>query len=131
MTIQYASDLHLEMDINTQYLIENPIKKKADILILAGDITYLGVSYLANKVLDQLSDTFDEVLMIPGNHEFYEFCFAIENVFPEFEYKVRENITYYNNKAIVRDDVRILMSTLFAHVSGEKHWLVVVLGKYS
>lgn len=124
MTIQYASDLHLEMNANTQYLLENPIKKAADILILAGDITYLKDSYLANKVLDQLSETFEEILMIPGNHEFYNFCFPIENTFPNFEFKVRDNITYYNNKVIVRDDVRILMSTLFSKVSEQKQWLI-------
>ncbi|MEO9871172.1 metallophosphoesterase [Ekhidna sp.] len=124
MTIQYASDLHLEMDANTQYLLENPIKKVADILILAGDITYLEESYLANKVLDQLSDTFDEVLMIPGNHEFYRFVFPIENIFPDFEFKIRNNITYYNNKVIVRDNVRMLMSTLFSKVSEKKQWSI-------
>lgn len=124
MTLQYASDLHLEMKANTEYLLNNPIKKAADILILAGDITYLEDSYLANKVLDQLSDTFDEVMMIPGNHEFYKFCFPIEKTFPEFEFKVRENIRYYNNRTVVRGDIRILFSTLFSKVTDKRSWQI-------
>lgn len=124
MTFQYASDLHLEMKANTEYLLNNPIKKAADILVLAGDITYLNDSYLANKVLDQLSDTFDEVMMIPGNHEFYKFCFPIEKTFPEFEFKVRENISYYNNKVIERGDMRILLSTLFSKVTDKRSWQI-------
>ncbi len=123
MNVQYASDLHLEMDANTQYLLENPLRKSADILILVGDITYLNDSYLGNKVLDQLSETYVQVLMIPGNHEFYNFCFPIEKTFPDFEFKVRDNVTYYNNKAIVLDDIRILMSTLFSRIPEKKQWL--------
>lgn len=124
MTIQYASDLHLEMEANTQFLLRNPIKKAADVLVLAGDVTYLKESYLANKVLDQLSDTFEEVFMIPGNHEFYNFSSPIKNVFPDFEFKVRENITYFNNRVIVRDNIRILLTSLFSYVSEKKEWII-------
>ena len=38
MKIQYTSDLHLEFEENTDYLIWNPLKVTGDILILASDI---------------------------------------------------------------------------------------------
>jgi len=46
MKIQYASDLHLEFSDNWSYLKKNPIKVVGDILVLVGDIGYLGDMYL-------------------------------------------------------------------------------------
>ena len=72
MTIQYASDLHLEFRDNTRYLSDNPIKPVRDILILAGDIGYLDDdSYSVHTFWDWVADNFRQTLVIPGNHEFY------------------------------------------------------------
>ena len=39
MKLQYCSDLHLEFRENREFIKENPLQVKGDILLLAGDIT--------------------------------------------------------------------------------------------
>ncbi len=88
MKIQYASDLHLEMGTNKKFIKENPLQPKADILLLAGDITRLEDSSFEDEVFDRWSNDFKQVYMIPGNHEFYGKCFPISQTLPIMEIKV-------------------------------------------
>lgn len=86
MKIQYASDLHLEFHENSHWLKENPLIPVDDVLILAGDIGYLGdENYSRHPFWDWCADNYQQTVVIPGNHEFYEisgvifFSIAIRN----------------------------------------------------
>ena len=62
MKIQYASDLHLEFADNWRYLKAHPLEVTGDILLLAGDIGYLGDdNYSKHPFWDWASENYKEV----------------------------------------------------------------------
>ena len=71
--LQYASDLHLEFAENGSYIKHNPLQVAGDVLVLAGDIGYIGdENYSRHPFWDWASDNYKQVIVVPGNHEFYK-----------------------------------------------------------
>ena len=74
MKIQYASDLHLEFGENSKWLKDNPLIPSANILVLAGDIGYLGdANYRTHPFWDWASQNYKQVVVVSCNHELYTF----------------------------------------------------------
>ena len=71
MSIQIASDLHIEVRNNNNPDIKDYITPSANILILAGDIGSLYKISQLKYFLTQATKLFMAVLYIPGNHEYY------------------------------------------------------------
>lgn len=89
MKIQYASDLHLEFGENSKWLKSHPMKAEGDILILAGDIGYLGdANYMTHPFWDWASENFKQVIVVPGNHELYKY-FDINELHEGWKLEVR------------------------------------------
>lgn len=119
MKIQYASDLHLEFSENWRYLCDNPLEVDGDILILAGDIGYLGdQNYQNHPFWDWASENYRQVLVVPGNHEFYKY-YDLSKMEDGTEGEIRKNVHYYYNKVVRIEDVDFILSTLWALVSKE------------
>lgn len=116
MKIQYASDLHLEFADNWRYLKQNPLEKAGDILVLAGDIGYIGdENYSMHPFWNMVADQYQQVLVIPGNHEFYKY-YDISSL-PDGELlRIRPNIKVYYNAVVKIDNVEFILSTLWAHI---------------
>lgn len=117
MTIQYASDLHLEFADNWRYLRDNPLEVKGDILVLAGDIGYLGDdNYSKHPFWDWASENFKEVIVCMGNHEFYKY-YDIANLHDGFCVEIRKNVHSYYNSVVSMDGVDIIISTLWSSIA--------------
>lgn len=116
MTIQYAGDLHIEMQPNRVWLFEHGLQPVGDILALAGDIAYLGDRQLLhNEYFDKLSDNYEQVYIVPGNHEYYR-GYELRDTLFDFELNIRDNVRYLNNRSVVIGDTELFFTTLWSKV---------------
>lgn len=116
MRIQYASDLHLEFADNWRYLREHPLEVNGDILILAGDIGYLSdQNYHIHPFWDWASENYQQVLVVPGNHEFYKF-YDLASMKDGEVCEIRKNVHCFYNQVVRIDDVDFILSTLWSHI---------------
>lgn len=105
MKIQYASDLHLEFADNWRYLKENPLQVTGDILVLAGDIGYLGdENYSKHPFWDWASENYQQVIVCMGNHEFYKY-YDIAKLNDGFCLEIRPNVHSYYNAVVRIEDI--------------------------
>ena len=119
MKIQYASDLHLEFAENWRYLKDNPMKVSGDILVLAGDIGYLGdENYSRHPFWDWASENYKEVICCLGNHEFYKY-FDLATLQDGYSLEIRPNIHSYYNGVVHLGNTDIILSTLWSKIPVE------------
>lgn len=116
MKIQFMSDLHLEYADNVEFLSRLPHAVTGDVLVLAGDILYLGDDRMQeSSFLKWAADNFEQVLITPGNHEYYGGR-DMHATGDSWEYKLAPNVGYYNNKVVTIGDTDFIMSTLWTHI---------------
>ena len=116
MKIQYCSDLHLEFPSNRQWLEQNPLIPKGDILLIGGDTHHLGTHFKDLPFFDIISEQFEMVFLIPGNHEFYGGYDASLGLEMDYELKIRDNIFLVNNTTRIIHDVEFIFTTLWSKI---------------
>ncbi len=115
MKIQYCSDLHIEFEHNSKYILSKPLAVSGEILILAGDIIPLHDEFFTNSFFSFIADNYKQVYWVPGNHEFYYKDIAD---YPEsYNIQVRDNINIVNNIELQYDNIRFIFSTLWSKIS--------------
>ena len=68
---------------------------KGDVLVLAGDIGYLGdVNYSEHPFWDWASENYQQVIVALGNHEFYKF-YDLASMQDGLVGEIRPNVHYY------------------------------------
>jgi len=113
---QLLSDIHLEFSKTLENL--PPIPNVAPYLFLVGDIGYPSKeSY--SKFLFEQSTRFKAVLVLAGNHEFYNTTYQrgkrdIFNICQQ-----RKNLYFMDKNSLLIDGVRILGTTLWSFVPDE------------
>jgi predicted phosphohydrolase len=115
MKIQICSDLHLEFAKHRDWLNDNPLIPAADILIIAGDTYYLEMDYAKLDFINKVSNDFDKVYLIPGNHEYYggyDISTALEPTCKE----IKQNVFMLNNQLIQIDGVTLIFSTMWSKI---------------
>ena len=109
MTLQYASDLHLELLENAEFVASGALEIAGDILLLAGDICHLDQNNDEfERFLDKISSHYQEVFIVPGEHEFQSegnrrllgHC---------WRFMLRENVGVYYNQLIHLDNLDLMM----------------------
>lgn len=117
MKIQYASDLHLEFGANSVYIKNKPLIPIGDVLVLAGDIGYLNDDlYFKHPFWDWASYNFEQVIVIPGNHELYKY-FDINELHEDWNLQIRGNVRCVYNSIINLDtDTDLIASTLWSEI---------------
>lgn len=125
--IQYLSDIHLEC-------IDHPIKLKkilekiipiAPICVLAGDIGYPFHPYYS-EFLEGMSKKFNHIILIHGNHEYYQLGKNKEKTMDEILEKTKEivkpipNIHFLHNSYMDIDDIRFVGSVLWTELKNPK-----------
>ena len=114
MNIQFVSDLHLEFPENKSFLIAQPLIPSAEILLMAGDIVPLGKTEDHNDFFDYISDHFEMVYWVPGNHEYYHYDIKWKpQVISE---RIRSNVRLVNNIPALHGDTRLIFTTLWSKI---------------
>lgn len=87
-----------------------------DILVLAGDIGYLGdENYSNHPFWDWASENYQQVIVCMGNHEFYKY-YDIANLNDGFCLEIRPNVHSYYNAVVHIEDVDFIVTTLWSKI---------------
>lgn len=118
------SYLHLEFSDNSKWLKQNELPITGDVLVLAGDIFYLKdtVAPLA-KFWKWASANYRHVLIVPGNHEYYNYCDIMDRGL-QWKWMFKENVGYYQNQVLRIDDVDFIISTLWSQIASADEYFV-------
>jgi predicted phosphodiesterase len=135
MIIGYVSDVHLEF--KQRFLKKSKRfsfnKPNADVLVLAGDIFVYRqytesheVKRLVNNFFDYCTNTYEHVVYVFGNHEFYSG--EINNVRNEIK-SLFPKVHVLDNDVVEINGVNFVGSTLWTDVNKNDHMTSFVLSK--
>lgn len=125
MKIQYMSDLHMEFKDNLNYIKAKEFDVTGDVLVIAGDTLYLDGNIMPRMAFwNWASKNFRQVLLIPGNHEFYGYGDVTKRG-DSWQYNFRKNVGCYYNKVVRIDNVDFILTTLWSMIPETDEYFVL------
>jgi predicted phosphodiesterase len=134
MKLQILSDQHVDFKQNFGYFA-NRCHALADTLIIAGDLHPHNDPAFYYYINNKLLPFWKNIILIPGNHEFYGS--TAEDEFFGHKRKVYEHangnkLYYVNNDVVEIDGVNFVCSTLWSHVGyAQSHQIKFGVSDYS
>ncbi|WP_299683680.1 metallophosphoesterase [uncultured Dokdonia sp.] len=125
MFIQICSDLHLEFIQNRTWIKDHPLVPKGDILVIAGDTFYIDEKLGALDFIKKVSDDFEAVYIVPGNHEYYG-GYNIATALQTTHESISKNVFLVNNYSETINGVHFVFSTLWSRI--QKNILAIMRG---
>lgn len=122
MKIQIASDLHLEFRENKDYILQNPLDPTGNILVLCGDIIPFYLFEKQKHALDFLTDQFEMIYWVPGNHEYYHY--DIQDKDDPLNEKIKSNLQLVNNISVIHENTKLIFSTLWSYIRSAFSWQI-------
>lgn len=61
--------------------------------------------------------------MVPGNHEYYQFCDVMERGL-QWTWMLKDNVGFYQNQVVRIDNTDFVLSTLWSHVPTQDEYFV-------
>ena len=114
----------MELWDNSKYIKENEFEAAGDVLVLAGDTFYLRDTVAPQKKFwNWASKSFRQVLLVPGNHEFYGNGDVTARG-GSWQRLFRENAGHYYNKVVRIDDTDFILTTLWSKIPEPESYLV-------
>lgn len=114
----------MELSDNSRFIKSEPFEVAGDVLVFAGDTGYLRDRILPNlRFWKWASANYREVLLVPGNHEFYGNGDVLAYG-DSWSREILPNVHYYQNKVVRIDNVDFILSTLWSHIRPEDEYFV-------
>lgn len=138
MKIRLLSDFHAEFYTENSAKIEKHLEEKAlpplpddpqTVLVLAGDICTAERKYMLKSLLEYFSKRFQDVIYIPGNHEYYnsEFLAARDSIRGLCE---KLPNVYFDVARLSIYDKKFYMGTLWTDFDKESPTTMYIASRY-
>jgi len=86
-----------------------------EVLILAGDTWYLDRDYSKHPVIKSVAQQYEQVILIPGNHEYYS-GYNFSEAGTSFVKEILPNVKMVNNTVLRVQEIDIICSTLWSKI---------------